>query len=906
MPVNLDFYIENTAENVRIVHESYDEKERLQAIRNIVTGPEKDKSRLLIELLPDIAWRETQGQILKAIGETQEHRGVEFLIRFIRDSIDLPLSTQAVLGLGLSQNSLAGEFLNSMLSEANTRLRQEAIAGLALMPHFYCDDKLLDIIENVSTTSTLRMIAIITAGRRGAHNTLQTILKIAKSSQGKLHNAALLALGHLACEEEINTIFEVDSVSKIFTDEIKLYAKDRSRHRSKNNISTHIIQLLNDESLPWIEKFRMFKELSPDSIWDTLNTNLIQPSTKTECLLRTCTYKKEQVGDHINFLVTNQDLLNTYEMAPLARLCIKTNGDSFIRQLKPLHACKLLEKTYSPNIIQYSEVYFIPSQNRPLSIAYINALVAQCLMTYHPSSDYIDHMLLLLNNVNDETVHERVIRGLAQMGCSNSSYLEHLKNSLQNRESITSVYYCIGLIPKENAIDFLLNRINHLTCDHEIDDNSKNNEVSIILKRLSTMGSFNNAPLLKNAPGITKKGNALSLLRILNHNIIEGLDEFISLHLSDGNHTERLLALGAVALNGNSTQCSQAIKYLEHPNNALRERAIHCVCLRGTAPQHTLLLEWFEEKSFNASTAIKIFSTIVFNDNDDYTLLKAKFNRYSSMTNGPFVDNTITAEVLSLSDNLLMREEYKEEGQDNDNQRHLDTQLQQEISDYQNYSETIKIILRNAELTWKHPDLFNNTIDKSGILIQFNKSVELLLQQRLGYTLFHNTDISLLPKMQSRLMELGLDVYRSNHSKLIRHLKLEHFFTSEEFPKQKLKTLTKSIMSGKIMHQRFRAIDDLRAWSLVILLFSRTFTINDIKMNPILIVRSSEEEKINTIVKRMNKLHQLRNNALHHGIIVEHEHIESIREDGFKLLNELNDILPNIGQDTKSGGIFHE
>ncbi|MFM7852033.1 MAG: hypothetical protein ACKO96_08970, partial [Flammeovirgaceae bacterium] len=71
---------------IHLFSTTFDESERIKAIDGIVlygikSGGKTQCSRILIELWYQCAWRDTQMQLLCAIGKTQELRGVEFLIR---------------------------------------------------------------------------------------------------------------------------------------------------------------------------------------------------------------------------------------------------------------------------------------------------------------------------------------------------------------------------------------------------------------------------------------------------------------------------------------------------------------------------------------------------------------------------------------------------------------------------------------------------------------------------------------------------------------------------------------------------------------------------------------------------------------------------------------------------------
>ncbi len=886
MDNNDQFYAPETLENLTTIVEDHSEVARSLAIESIVKSNEKDKARLLIDVFHYNTWRETQGALLRAIGETGEPRGVEFLIRFIRETKDLPLASNAALGLGHSQTSLAGEFLLSLLHEKESRLRQEAIVGLALMPHFYCDDQLLEIIEDPFSSDTLKLFAIIAAGRRGARDTQGAIANIAKHEKGKLFNASVLALGHLATEEELCKSFSQDTAYQLFAEELKLYARDRCHMRAQRTIEDLVLGVLSDESLDWCTGFRLLREYPKAEVWQTIKIIDDNLDTHRECLLRCATYSESRVDEDIEFLICNQDSIERSEAAILARLCFANKGDGFITNLYPINACRLLEQVHTPSILDLAHNYY--GEDTDLSIAYINALVAQSLMRFRPNTMLSEFLLNRLSTETRVVVLERIMRGLAQMGCRDLAFMEKLASNLSEGVSVSSTYYCLSILPVAHASKILLQRYQVINGDQE-----RSWEVNIILRRLSVLGYFDNSTILHNIDERHARENVSPILRILSTNTISGFTTLIRERLDSGSYSEKLLAITACALNGDHYLCDRLIEFLTEDNRSLRDRAIHAICIQGNAEQQFHLLTWFEKNAFEANVAIKILNTITPQGDQNYEPLIKLLERFIKQKRGPFVDDEILAEVFSLHDNLSIiscarqRDAYLSITEEHTQ----DYTLSKEIAAYPSYSETIKIILRNAELTWQHSELFNNLVDKSTMLVQYSKSTDLLLQQRLGYRLFHNPEVDYLPLFQGRIMELGLDSDSYSHAKMIRHLRLEGFFTTKEFPGHRLKTLAESIMSGKIMTDRFRAIDGLRAWSLMLLLFARTFVVKNTKMLPILPMRRSGEEKINGIVKLMNKFQDLRNNAAHHGVLVEPDEISEIRADSFKLLNELEEVL---------------
>jgi hypothetical protein len=66
----------------------------------------------------------------------------------------------------------------------------------------------------------------------------------------------------------------------------------------------------------------------------------------------------------------------------------------------------------------------------------------------------------------------------------------------------------------------------------------------------------------------------------------------------------------------------------------------------------------------------------------------------------------------------------------------IDASLRRDLPLFEVYSETLKTVLRNAELPFSHPEIFRDSVDKSTAIIEFVKSIDLLLQERIGGPLF--------------------------------------------------------------------------------------------------------------------------------------------------------------------------
>ncbi len=879
------YYSKQTLENVEVINTSLCEKTRNSALHSILANDQNDKARLFIELFQYSAWRQTQGELLKVIGATKELRGVEFLIRFVGRTKDLPLATKATLGLGLSQTSLAGEFLLSLLLKNDNRLQLEAIKGLAMMPQFHCDQQLTEIIESQSAQDALKINALIAAGRRGAKQSIPAILKVLQDENPDLQQAALLAAGHLLPSVNHLKTFTQSSGDLVF-DELKNYIADRIYQRKKLNVEDLIISSISEKSVDWQSRFRFLREAKVTEVRQALSILEESIDPKISFLIRAGSYSNSNAKEDAQFILDNEDKINDSEAAILARLCVLDIGPEFLQDLKPQSAFKLLTQVRVPDILSFAELYYSPEEKPKLSISVINAIVAQSYMNWKVKPDCISYLTQQLNTTKNNVVKSRIIRALGQLNCTDSDYLDKLAFDLGNSEIESSTCYCLSLLPSLFSAPILLA---HLEKSYYLNLN-----VDSIVERISLLGHIPGLTELPEFDDETQSRCALPLLRILSFNEVAGFDTLLKTQLTIGNYTHQMLATRAIAINGNEHHCDLLFSFLNGENSALQTRALHSLCLRGNASQHYKVFKWFEEKSFNSETATLIFNKLRPKENEDYTEVKEAIENLVKHRSGPFIDDEILAAALSLYDNILV---YSVSSNSDSlapsfSRHDQDKILRDEIKGYDNYSETIKIVLRNAELTWQHKELFNHVVDKSTMLVQYSKSTDLLLQQRVGLPIFQNANDAFLSDLQTRIMELGLDTAQYSQTKMIRFLNLDGFFTTREFPAHKLKSLTESILSGKIMADRFRSIDGLRAWSLILLLFARTFVINKKKYSPLIPMNKSGEEKINSIVKLMNKFQDLRNSAAHHGVLVEPRQLEEIRRDSFNLLNELEEALP--------------
>jgi hypothetical protein len=265
-----------------------------------------------------------------------------------------------------------------------------------------------------------------------------------------------------------------------------------------------------------------------------------------------------------------------------------------------------------------------------------------------------------------------------------------------------------------------------------------------------------------------------------------------------------------------------------------------------------------------------------------------------SEKSGVMNDQDMNQAAVNLRDNLAVAgttdaSTSNLKGKLSDKEKHeIDETLSHSLRGFPKYSETIKSVLRSGEVTWQHPELFDARVDKSTVLVQYVKSIDLLMQEKIGSRIFLSQGADFLQKMQSRVTRLELDDDAGFGSGLVTSIDCSMYFSRDSFPAHKLGLICRSVMTGLIMKEQYRVVDGLRAWALLLLLFGRTFKFRGQVMEPLLPLMKSDNDGICRIAKGMNELQDARNRAAHRGTMLEMRNMQEMRDLCASLLNDLD------------------
>jgi hypothetical protein len=482
----------------------------------------------------------------------------------------------------------------------------------------------------------------------------------------------------------------------------------------------------------------------------------------------------------------------------------------------------------------------------------------------------------------------RIIRALGQINWNGKPLWELFQKFFDAPELRPSLYYSLSKLKGEQAAQLIDSRLALLT------ETFDGEEFDHLINCVSQMGVVKDPARLSSFADNVPKNRVTNFLKILAHNFVPGTEKIVQMGLLNDDFQHKMLALAAAKYNGNDKIWRIALELKEGKQPCLAGRALDSLCIGGRFKDHKLLLDALTDQPHNYFVAMKIFRSLKPEEKRNYLPIIRIIDKHLAKGSGIFADKELVEAATNLRDNLELAEGSKKVAK-----RHLkalkdhelDLALSKGIEGFSLYSETVKSILRNAELTYTHPELFDERVDKSTIVVEYVKSIDLLLQEKIGSKIFLTGQTSkILTRMQSRLVFMQLEG-RIPKTNLIRDLQCDYHFSADEFPGHKMSLLSYAITSGKIQHDQYRTIDGLRAWAILLLLFGRDFKFRSQAIKPIFAVNPANNAKICKIAANLNKLQVMRNDAAHRGTMLKGDIIEAIRVASFGVLTELNRVL---------------
>ena len=352
---------------------------------------------------------------------------------------------------------------------------------------------------------------------------------------------------------------------------------------------------------------------------------------------------------------------------------------------------------------------------------------------------------------------------------------------------------------------------------------------------------------------------------VLADNAVPGFEELIGQAVEADDFQTHIVALAAAKWNHDARLWDAVFRYLGSSSHCLQGRAVDTLC-NSNAEQHCRLVKHVLPNTTNRELVLKLLHGLLPRPGGVYRPLIVQLDRWVSAREGVFGDRELSEAAIQLRDRcaLQSRTSVTHQGKVDPEVHRLDAELTEHIPGFAKYGELVRSALRSAELTYRHPELFGERVDKSSAVVEYVKSIDLLLQDYVGGQLFGYGSGDILVRMQSRVVQLQLTEEFLPMQRVLRDLQCESFFSSDSFPLGKLSKLAANILSGKISSDQMRAFDGLRAWSIALLLFGRSFQFRSVPLAPLL--RSPPKgDAACELAAQLSVLRDERNDAAHRG-----------------------------------------
>jgi HEAT repeat protein len=884
---------------------SHDESERQQAIHELGHLPGSDPARALIECFKFAMWRETRLHVARSLGRTGHERAVEFLTRQVKYSDDTGIAAECVLALGESGSHAACEFLLDIVRQKDHPLKREAIIGLGRNPTFDCDavlEKQLAIRAEISP-SAFQFLVLALGARRSIKSwpLLRPLFQDqAVMNQPQIFNALIIAAGQLGSREDLPLLRSLNTRFRYFAQQLQrnaiLQVESRVNLHVEDMLTLYLAADSGENKVEYLLPLAEFAYADVQKAASQMGSGL-SAEEEAGVILKDVTY-----DDSVQILeILKRPELDgraLWSQGLLARM-IRLNAS-----LKPAELLqKGIGKTQLLRLLcgvkwrlgrDWAESLMgNDGEDVATRIDAINAWSWQILMSLPVEGGLaLKVSLSIARKMKDGPVKSRLTRAFGQIGETNTDLNAYLKEQVSGTDTARySAYAALGGLQYEESATLLGRRVQTLATQ-----NFAEAEWISVLRAACEVGAFFSGSTLRGIAAKLPKTGEVWLLRLLGHAQTPDYHDMIARYVTSESFSDAMLGLAAAANQKCDDKLSAILEdRLTSSVASIRSRAEFAICRAGNVAAKQRLFKSFQNadrdqapRLLHLLRSVEVHS--VGSDAEGLAKVLVELSEQKWCQSDSEVVNALT----NLSDNL--RSEAKQangRGANTaanlppDNIKKIDESLQVRLPQVQQLSEVIRSVLRNAELTFLHPELFTENVDKSTVIVEFVKSIDIYLQDRLGNSIFLRGGVDIVGKMQSRVQLLQLDDESVSTAKLLKDLQCTQSFGVDDFPHHKLISMARTIATGKIVRDQYKVIDGLRAWALLLLIFCREFSINGTKIGPILPVKNPNNRNICDLAATLNSLQELRNRAAHRGTMVDQAALGKIRDDSLKVLGLL-------------------
>lgn len=881
------------------IESNADPAARASAMRALAERRTADACRILIDTYHRAFEPDVRTQLLDAIARSRHERGVEFLLRLARQRRDAEAARAAVKSLGRTDSMLAGDYLVSLLWQADHFVR-EAIDALAQLRGYPAAATLAVALHAALQTERGGIVAPLVSalGSRGitSHwSLIEDALSWARPrpewpAVRTAAIAAACALGGPTADAWLDDIADdADGDPTVAC---------ASLHRSlRPQVPPYAAYVAIEQAPDNAERWRWVQCAAQDA--EATLQWLPEAQPTAGAWVRAAWASSSRAADDAAWFRTRAARAHPDAIAALAiayrDAAVQTRGLD-VAQL-PVATCvevwkRMRDPRSTPTLVEIAQNVSLSSSVR---VDAINALVAQAQVE-PTDTDHrrraVDGLVTLYQARLPERLQARVIRALGQVDAPTDdivpSWLDTLATRAGSQNHRSSIAFALSLHQSPAAGQALLEALRRLLAERAPDAELEPIVVAMAHAQ-SKLPDDAFAPLPA-APAPSSVRAQRALLRVLAKHTWAGHEAFIAAGLASDDPAEALLAVAAAGRNFAPALREPLMLRLRDSNHALAHRSRDWLARHPDPQIGCALIDHLERADAHPDEAIAVLQSLRPEDSESAKALAERLDRALRKGLGAFGSPDV-AELGATIRTALEVEQFRAEAPAQSQASPHAASMPAEWL----LPEPARAVLRNAELTVDHADLFHDAVDKSTAIVEYVKAIDLMLQDHLGRDLFVGTRSpdgdTLLDRVRQRAIELGLDDESVAAADVLDKLDARPHFDEQTLPAYKLAALCRAMARHKIQRAPYRYVDGLRAWGLLLLVFGRRFEHDGRVYEPLLPVESIPPDRVAHLAAQLNALQELRNHSAHRGTLMQRPELDATRRRCIEVLEELEQLL---------------
>ena|GEM_PF-2153266 len=876
-----------------------------RSIQEWAKTPTPDHARLLIRTYHESEWRSTRLDVLRHFGHFQDSRSLQFLIDVATKNEDLAEQQLAILALSQRRTRTAQVFLRRLYAKAPDTLKPQLAYALGQSQDFAAIPVLLkgwDVAYSRQDWLWLRNM-VLALGELKAFEALPRLRQLLVNAGGEseLTFATLFAMGRL--EREVGNLQAYESryvedslLYQVFQSTLS-QVQIRSQFKLEDYLEKvftspdpHPILPLELHAFDESEVEVGFSLFSIEEYWKRYLIALkgISPKKRVSYLSQIVALVTTMpIEDQIFFLSQVSDLFEQDPDAvfPLLEPFSKTD-DAELR-------LQWLEAVAHRVEIAKEAAFFFAHADPPITIRFLNLWSEWALVKDEAAAQIAKTVNTWVGQDGlSPPVYARLIRAAAELKVESKAMAERFAQDFRDPLLRSSLLMWIEAVPRAVSFATFLQEVTALPHN---DQEALGQRLLAAFEAYGAQTGSVSAKLEAVLKLFSNHFNAelrVGILRYLRvHPAIAAKPEWEKYVIEQSKHQNPMVELNAVVtLKGyvDSRAASEAlIDRLESPSSIIQGRALDGLCAHSSLIAKRAVMDYLKQNLSHEEVVDKIYRSF-----DPKNQGGEEFVRAVDAILNANPDHPLWEKFVALRDRLALATRARTDGgagageAPNEALREIDEKLSKVIPLFAKLDPTTQSALRAAEQPFLQAIQHQNLpVDKAPTVLEYCKAIDLILDRQLGQKhLFPKLD-GQLHDFQTLWHRVGFGEDYPSADRVMGLLGLKGKITPENFPLHKAKMMCGTFFNGKIVQDRFKVFDGLRAWAVIFLIFARKISLPTGTMGPLVKLDGATDEKCVSIAKRLMMLQDLRNPAAHRQTYTDLSAVMNVRNEAIELLN---------------------